>query len=231
MSPLEITADGIHTVEYFSTDWFGNKEATSTLTIKIDKTVPEVVVSMPADGGEYILHQNATANWSASDALSGLLSAEGTTASGNPIDTNAVGEKTYAVSATDNAGNISTKTITYYVQYGYGGVLQPVNSDGKSVFKFGSTIPVKFQLTDAAENFVTTAIVKIYLSKISDGIVGTEIEADSTSAASTGNEFRYSTDGSQYIFNLSTKPLSVGTWQIRIALDDGTSKYATISLR
>lgn len=92
-------------------------------------------------------------------------------------------------------------------------------------------MPVKFQLTDINGNFVSTAIADIYLKKISNGVIGTEIEASSTSAASTGNQFRYDGESNQYIFNLGTKDLSVGTWQIRIAIDDGTSKYATISLR
>ncbi len=64
-----------------------------------------------------------------------------------------------------------------------------------------------------------------------DGVVGSEIEANSTSAATTGNLFRYDSTGDQYIFNLGTKSLSTGTWQIRIELDDGTSKYVTIGLK
>ena len=33
------------------------------------------------------------------------------------------------------------------VAYAWSGVLQPVNADGSSVFKLGSTVPVTFQLT------------------------------------------------------------------------------------
>jgi hypothetical protein len=115
--------------------------------------------------------------------------------------------------------------------YVYSGVLQPINVDGSSIFKLRSTVPVKFQLKDDSGNFVGNAEAKIYVAKISDGVSGSEMEAISTSAASTGNNFRYDTASNQYIFNLGTKSLSVGTWQIRIALDDGTSKYCTISLR
>ena len=103
--------------------------------------------------------------------------------------------------------------------------------DGSSIFKLGSTVPVKFQLRDANGNFVTTAGATIFVTKISNGVTGTEIEAVSTSAATTGNLFRYDPTSNQYIFNLNTKPLSTGTWQIRIKLDDGTSKYVNISLR
>jgi hypothetical protein len=116
-----------------------------------------------------------------------------------------------------------------YKPYEYSGLLQPINSDGSSIFKLKSTVPVKFQLKDDLGNFVSNAVAKIYLSKISSGILGTELEAISTSAATEGNVFRCSQN--QYIFNLNTKSLSVGTWQIRIGLDDGTSKYGIISLK
>src|SRR3989344_1797613 len=113
--------------------------------------------------------------------------------------------------------------------YVFSGVLQPVNADGSSIFKLGSTVPVKFQLTDASGVSVTTAVANLYVSKVSNGIPDGEVEASSTSAASTGNQFRVS-DG-QYIFNLGTKELSTGTWQLRIALDDGISHFVNISLK
>ena len=90
---------------------------------------------------------------------------------------------------------------------------------------------MKFQLTDSSGNPVTDAIARIYVAKISDGILGTEMEANSTSAATTGNLFRYDAADDQYIFNLGTKSLSPGTWQIRIELDDGTSKYVNVGLK
>ncbi len=119
--------------------------------------------------------------------------------------------------------------LMFVKPYIYSGVLQPINIDGSSIFKMKSTVPIKFQLTDSQGNFVSNAKCSLYVTKISNGILGTELEATSTSAADSGNLFRY--DGNQYMFNLATKSLSIGTWQIRIAFDDGTSQYATISLK
>ncbi len=161
-------------------------------------------------------------------AESGIASQTGTKQSGEAIDTSTVGTKTFTVDAADNAGNPAIRTVTYYVRYNYGGILQPINADGSSVFRLGSTVPVKFRLTDANGNTVTSAAAKIYVAKISEGVAGTEMEANSTSAATTGNLFRYDSTDDQYIFNLGTKSLSTGTWQIRIELDDGTSKYIHI---
>lgn len=58
-----------------------------------------------------------------------------------------------------------------------------------------------------------------------------EGEAVSTSTASTGNQFRYDRAENQYVFNLITQKLSVGTWRGRIELDDGISYDATFSLK
>ena len=115
--------------------------------------------------------------------------------------------------------------------YIFNGVLQPVNGDGSSIFKLGSTVPVKFQLTDASGVSVTTAAANLYVSKVSDGVAGSEVEAISTSSATSGSLFRYDSTSDQYVFNLGTKGLSSGTWQLRIALDDGTSHFVNISLK
>jgi len=115
--------------------------------------------------------------------------------------------------------------------FSWSGVLQPVNVDGTSIFKQGSTIPVKFKLTNAcAAN--TTLAAKIYVAKVSDSIAGSEAEAISTSAADTGNTFRYDPTANQYIYNLATKSLSDGTWQIRIDLLDGVpNRTVLVSLK
>ena len=218
----------------------GNSTTSTSPAVNIDLTPPVVTISLP-EPVTVLLNQAgiyATANWEATDNLSGVAGAT-TGAITQSLATGTVGTRTVdftasAGTAVDNAGNQSAeviKTYTYYVHYAFGGISPPVNADGSSVFKLNSTIPIKFQLTDAAGNFVTNAVAKLYLTKISNGVTGSDIEAISTSAATTGSLFRYSTTDNQYIFNLATKPLSIGTWQLRIELDDGTSKEVNISLR
>jgi hypothetical protein len=197
----------------------------------LDTTTPVITLDMPVDGMNILLYGNVNAIYSVTDDGSGVNMVTATVPDGSLIDTASVGTKTFTVDAVDNAGNSATKKVTYHVGYAYGGILQPINADESSVFKLGSTIPVKFQLKDANGNFVTNAVAKIYLAKISSGITGTETEATSTSAATVGNLFRYDSTSNQYIFNLGTKSLSTGTWQIRIELDDGTSKSAKVSLK
>jgi hypothetical protein len=108
--------------------------------------------------------------------------------------------------------------------------LQPINSDGSSIFKQGSTVPVKFRLTGSSAG-ITDAVAKLTYAKVSNGIVGTAVEAVSTAAATTGNLFRYDSSSGQYIFNLSTKGLTAGTYQLKIDLGDGAEHTVIISLK
>ena len=71
---------------------------------------------------------------------------------------------------------------------------------------------------------------RLYWTKLSNGVAGSEAEAVSTSAASEGNQFRYA-DG-QYSFNLNTKLMSgEGTYQLRVDLGDGVSHTVVVSLK
>ena len=133
--------------------------------------------------------------------------------------------------ATDASDNKATATTTVTATYNFSGVLQPINSDDSSVFKFGSTIPVKFQLKDYYGNYVTNDVAKIFAAKISNNIIGSYAEAALTSAATTGNLFKYDPTANQYIFNLATKGLSTGTWQIKIQLGDSQEYTVNISLK
>jgi len=81
--------------------------------INIDKTPPVVTITLPGTG-EYVLNQSITATWSATDALSGVVSPVSGTVS---IDTSSVGTKTFTLpagTATDKAGNSSLKVTKSY---------------------------------------------------------------------------------------------------------------------
>jgi hypothetical protein len=109
------------------------------------------------------------------------------------------------------------------------GFQQPVKGNGSSAFRLGRTIPVKFQLTNLGGDAITGCLARNFTPQISNGVTGTEQEAVSTSAADTGNTFRYAGNG-QYVFNWGTSGFTQGTWQIRIQLDDGTSHSVRVSL-
>ena len=137
---------------------------------------------------------------------------------------------TFGVRATDDGpGSLFAEEVIHVgVGYTWSGFLAPVNADGSSVFRLGRTVPVKFALTGASAG-ITNAVARLYVAKLSDNVVGTEVEADSTAAATAGNLFRYS-DG-QYVFNMSTDGLTAGTYQLRVDTGDGVLRVVNISLR
>jgi Ca2+-binding RTX toxin-like protein len=83
-----------------------------------DTTAPSITLSTPSNGATYNLNQTVTANYSCQDEAggSGVASCQGTVPNGSPVDTATSGTKTFTVSASDNAGNISSPvTHTYTV--------------------------------------------------------------------------------------------------------------------
>ena len=129
-----------------------------------------------------------------------------------------LGTTTVTWTATDSSGNQSTATQVVTAQYSFTGLMRPIGEE----FKQGSTIPVKFKLSDANNNPISTAIATLKVD-------GNSAVASGTS--NLGNNFRYDPVDNQYIFNLSTKGLSLGTHTLTITLDDGTVRDFTIKLK
>ena len=178
--------------------------------INIDKTAPSVAITSPANGASYTLGQAVAASYTCSDGLSTVASCSGTTAAGAGINTASVGTKSFSVTATDKAGNSAPSTVSYTVGYVFGGFLQPIQAP-VATFKAGSTIPVKFKLTNASGAAVTTATAQV-----------------SANGAPQGSA---EWDGEQYHFNLKTKGLPSGSLTISVALNDGTTKSVTVTLK
>ncbi len=230
--PFVVSMDGLHSLIARATDRRGNVETPGApVEFAIDATAPAIAITTPAEGAEYLLGAVVLADWSVTDAMSGVASATGTVAPGQPIDTSSVGGNTFSVAARDYAGNPAEALASYFVRYGWcGGFQPPLNADGSSVFRQGSTVPVKFHLCDASGALQSGAIAELYIRTIEGGVVVNE--AISTSAATEGNLFRYDPVDQQYIFNLSTKKLDAGkTYELVVALDDGSVHTLGIGLR
>lgn len=135
---------------------------------------------------------------------------------------------TVTVRITDNGSPslYAEEQVQIGVAYPWTGLLSPIQANG--VYKAGKTIPLKFQLTGAAAG-ITTAEIRLLIFRVSDNVIGEEIEVESTSAATTGNLFRYT--GDQYIFNLSTTGLATGTYQLQVDMGDGVLRAVNIALR
>lgn len=199
-----------------------------------DIGLPQIIIS--AIENEYLLNSNLQINFSATDNISGVASIIATLngveiTSGQMLILNKAGINLLKVVAVDNEGNEMVLEKSFNVVYNFGGFLPPIKSDGSGVYNLGRTLPVKFQLTDVSGSFISTASAQLYIAKIADGVIGTDEIPLSTSSADTGNQFRYDFVNNQYIYNLSTDTLGVGTWQLKAILDSEQVHTATISIR
>jgi hypothetical protein len=183
----------------------------------VDTIAPFITITTPV--GQYLLNEPVSANWTVTDDGSGVnwTATYGDVDDGDPIDTSAVGQYFFYVYAEDNAGNVAQLTALYSVVYQFGGFLPPlvINGQGNGLFKAGSTIPVKFQLTDYYGNPVGTAS-------------GT---ASINTVPLASADIRYDATAMQYIANLKTpKGAGAGPYVITVNLNDGSSRTIGVTL-
>ncbi len=195
-----------------------NKKLASVTPIAASKVIGSTDPALTGTLTGFLLADNVTATYSRTS---------GETVQGSPYKISAILSPSGILTNYD----LTYNTADFSIRYTYSDVLQPINTDGSSIFKLGSTIPVKFELKDSGGNFILSAVASIRYAKTGIGITGDEFEAISTSAATSGNLFRLT--GNQYIFNLGTKAIKTGpgTYELRITLDDGTVNKVTISLK
>jgi predicted extracellular nuclease len=118
----------------------------------------------------------------------------------------AAGNYTATVDVSDDDGGTGNATASVLVKFNTSGFLQPINTDGTSVFKYNSTIPVKISFTNCDGSTPADLAPTIKLTMISGATPGLQInEPISTSAADTTGVMRFSLN--QYIYNLASKPL------------------------
>lgn len=114
------------------------------------------------------------------------------------------------------------------------GYFNPLLNDGTALFQSGRTIPVKFQLAAPDGSFVTDAIASIQVFRVIDTPTGTvEMSVDTlpSGLSNTGSLFRFDPISSQYIYNLSTRGYSRGTYLLRTTLNDETTHDVNFSIK
>ncbi len=134
--------------------------------------------------------------------------------------------------------NTSVQTGTYKVTYRFDGFLQPINDTAHqtglttSVFKAGSTIPVKFKLKNAAGTAVQSATAPVWLTPVLGAKMSMPVDETAvTVSADSGSTFRYDATAQQYIYNWKSGSKAGNYWRIGVKLDDGQTYYVNIGLR
>ena len=173
-----------------------------------------VVLGMPAPG----------------DSWTGALTRD----SGETVGSHPIKQGTLTVNDGNSGNNYAILFAGGMLQIVYAGsgtcagdaghaILQPINTDGTSVFKQGSTVPAKFRVCDAnGKSIGQSGVVRTF---VSTDIAGTATGVNETIVSTTPDTaFRWDSTGQQWIFNISTKNLSPNhTYIYVITLDDGST--------
>jgi hypothetical protein len=156
---------------------------------------------------------------------------DGTTTTVDPASSAVTGAHTYTangtytvgLTVTDDDGGQDSASASFATQNTSSALLQPINAGGKqSVFKLGSTVPLKITVTGCDGAAVTTLTPTVSLTKV-DGTTDAQVNETTVDAVATnGQQMRWS--DTQYVYNLSTKlsqqtgnALTAGTYKVTVS--------------
>jgi len=230
---------GTTTVTCTASDSRGNSSSGSFDVTVVDNAPP--VLSLPSD--MIVTAMNASGavvefTVSANDLVDGDVPVTCSPDSGSNFP---FGTTTVHCSATDSNGNMAEGTFNITVQYATVGmmckgipghqILEPINVDGTSVFKAGSTVPAKFRVCgldgEAIGEPGTVTSFRIV------GVTSNGITQSVDQAVSSTPPFDAFRSGSrQWIFDISTKDLDAdNTYIFLITLNDGSTIQFQFTLK
>ncbi len=112
--PIDTSTLGRHSFTVTATDAAGNTTIRTVAYSVTDNTDPTIELRTPAADAGYARGQTVAADFDCADDTA-LASCVGTVADNAPIDTTTLGPHEFTVTATDAAGNTSTRSVSYNV--------------------------------------------------------------------------------------------------------------------
>ena len=108
-------------------------------------------------------------------------------------------------------------------------VQAPINPDGTSTFSVRrGVVPVKFNLTHGGVATCDLPPATIAVTRTAGGVIGEINESIYSGNADSGSNFRI--DSCQYIYNLNSRALGIGTYRVDILIDSQVVGHATFGL-
>jgi hypothetical protein len=187
---------------------------------------PSILIEVPRPGAIFTLNQAVTPDFACSDTA-GVATCTGAVITAGKLDTSTPGTRTFTVTATDLAGNTTSRSVTYVVRFTFAGFKQPVdNPPTLNVVKLGSTIPLKWSLLDAAGRFISdlNAVTSVTSEAIPCPSGATDVVEETTTAPLVA--LKYDAANNQYVFSWQTqKAWGAGCRRVYVALADGPARF------
>jgi hypothetical protein len=128
----------------------------------------------------------------------------------------APGRYTVRVQVSDAAGIAGAEaTAVVDRRYATSPLLAPVNADGSSNFRRGSTIPLKVRITDCAGAPVPGLLPLVLLERTGPAS-GRQNEGSAAAPGGVVPLMRFDARAGQYVVNLSTRLLPTGAYRVRV---------------
>jgi hypothetical protein len=200
---------------------------------------PSILISnpLPVPSGSFTLNQQVSTSFVCSSALgvsSCTGSADGGTSvqSGGLLDTSRPGTHSFTVTGTDLAGHSATKTVTYVVNFVFGGFQPPVDAPPiLNTVNAGSTVPVKWTLANAAGTAYTNLnAVQSLSSRQIRCPNGTTDPAGQDVPIGTTDILKFTSGAFQFNWKTSTT-FSNTCRRFYIHLSDGSTPFADFKFR
>jgi hypothetical protein len=222
---------GTTTVKATATDSSGNV-STASFHVTVNDT-EKPVVNVPANIVVSLPVNSTATTVPVSYSVTATDNCPGVTFGVNPVSGSAfpAGTTTVTATATDAAGNVTTRTFTVTVLYNFTGFFSPVaNLPTLNSVKAGSAIPVKFSLSgNKGLNIFLVGAPDSQLIACDTGAPLSNLDATVTAG---GSSLSYDAGGDQYNYVWKTDGAWAGTCrQLVLGLNDGSPHYARFKFK
>ncbi|HLI50147.1 MAG TPA: choice-of-anchor Q domain-containing protein, partial [Thermomicrobiaceae bacterium] len=199
---------------------FSYSGASLPLTLDIDTTPPTIDLQTPA-ATTYTLQAKVEADYSCSDPKapdgavgSGITAAncKGSVPSGQPVDTGTPGQHKFTVSASDNAGNTTTKSVTYTVAYA-----TPSLPGSTTTVQRGYYALIRFAPEDVNGHDYASRNLKV---------TTVELDGDGQTIPFV-HQFQFAQLNGQpgYQLEINTRSLAPGSWTLEVTIGNAATLY------